>query len=343
MFLVCYVFFRLILVITIVAHSQRAHLIKRLAHPLTISLEVLPRSNYLHARNDRAKTLFHDDSFRLTISAFDETFHLHLRPNDHLIHPAARITYYSTAPDGSVQKKTTPLLRETVKAYWGEVIAAYHSPTRMRQDAARVVHYPHPAELGFARIMVHDQGNNDLGIAPKYEGAFSVHGEIYHIMTKHNYLIRKHPLDPPPEHDDMDTGLVIWRESDIMTPAEEHSISHAGLDSNSVIPAGKICGYDRLTYNGPGENLILQKSFQTSSQWVDPLWVILGNNELYARDDVAAGGSGMDTKYVRETQTFRYIDDISFVNNIGDSTGCPQSQKVVSPSDVFKFRIIHAK
>ncbi|KAF8736654.1 hypothetical protein AX14_014221 [Amanita brunnescens Koide BX004] len=299
MFLVCYVFFRLIL---------------RLAHPLTISLEVLPRSNYLHARNERAKTLFHDDSFRLTISAFDETFHLHLRPNDHLIHPAARITYYSTAPDGSVQKKTTPLLRETVKAYWGEVIAAYHSPTRMRQDAARVVHYPHPAELGFARIMVHDQGNNDLGIAPKYEGAFSVHGEIYHIMTKHNYLIRKHPLDPPPEHDDMDTGLVIWRESDIMTPAEEHSISHAGLDSNSVIPAGKICGYDRLTYNGPGENPILQKSFQTSSQWVDPLWVILGNNELYARDDVAAGGSGMDT---------------NFVNNIGDSTGCPQSQKVV--------------
>ena len=311
MFLVCCVFLRLILVITIVAHSQRARLIKRLASPLTISLEVLPRSNSVHARNEHTtpRTLFHDDNFRLTISAFDETFHLHLRPNDHLIHPAARVTYYTTAPDGSVQKQTIPLLRETVKAYWGEVVAAHHSPTRIREDAARVVHDPHPAELGFARIVVHDEGNSDLGIAPEYEGAFSVHGEIYHITTKDNYLIRKHALDPPPlEHGDMDTRLVIWRESDVMTPAEEHSI---GIDSN---PVGQICGYDRLSYNGPDENPVLQKSFQTSPGWVDPLWAILGDNELYARDDVAAGGTGMDSKYVKEIQKFHYFDKSSVLS-----------------------------
>lgn len=328
MFLVCCIFLRLILVITIAAHSQRARLIKRLAYPLTISLEVLPRSISFHGRNERtSRTLFHDDNFRLTISAFNETFHLHLRPNDHLIHPAARVTYYTTASDGSVQKQTVPLLRETVKAYWGEVIAPHHSSTRMREDAARVVRDPHPAELGFARIVIHDEGNIDLGIAPEYEGAFSVHGEIYHITTKVNYLIRKHPLDPPPvEHGHM----VIWRESDIMTPAEEHSV---GLDPS---PMGQMCGYDRLSYNGPRENPVLQKSFQTSPGWVDPLWVILGDNELYARDDVAAGGTGMDTKYVRQMQAFHYFDNfISFVKNIGDSTGCPQSQKVVSPGDVL--------
>ena len=197
----------------------------------------------------------------------------------------------------------------------------------MREDAARVVRDPHPAELGFARIVIHDEGNIDLGIAPEYEGAFSVHGEIYHITTKVNYLIRKHPLDPPPvEHGHM----VIWRESDIMTPAEEHSV---GLDPS---PMGQMCGYDRLSYNGPRENPVLQKSFQTSPGWVDPLWVILGDNELYARDDVAAGGTGMDTKYVRQMQAFHYFDNfISFVKNIGDSTGCPQSQKVVSPGDVL--------
>lgn len=337
MFQVCCVFLRLILVITIVAHSQRARLIKRLAYPLTNSLEVLPRSNSVHARNEHttSRTLFHDDNFRLTISAFDETFHLHLRPNDHLIHPAARVTYYTTAPDGSVQKQTSPLLRETVKAYWGEVIAAHHSPTRMREDAARIVRGPHPAELGFARIVVHDEGNSDLGIAPEYEGAFSVHGEIYHITTKDNYLIRKRPLDAlPVEQGDMDTRLVIWRESDVMTPAEEHSI---GLDSN---PVGQMCGYGRLSYNGPGENPVLQKSFQSSPGWVDPLWAILGDNELYARDDVATGGTGMNTKYVRELQTFHYFDNfISFVNNIGDSTGCPTSQKVVSPGDVLNYEL----
>lgn len=174
----------------------------------------------------------------------------------------------------------------------------------MREDAARVVLHSHPAELGFARIIVHDPGNSDLDIAPEYEGAFSVRGEIYHIMTKDNYLRRKRPLDPPlDEHSGLETGLVIWRESDVMTPAEEYSISDEP-GANQGISEAQMCGYDRLGYNAPGENPVLQKSFQTETRWVDPLWAILGNNELSARDDVAAGGIGMDTKYVRSTNNF---------------------------------------
>jgi len=148
--------------------------------------------------------------------------------------------------------------------------------------------------------MVHNTGNSGLGIAPEYEGAFSVHGEIYHIMTKDNYLRRKRPLDPSlDEHSDLESGLVIWRESDAMTPAEEYSISDEEPGANQVISEAQMCGYDRLGYNTPGENPVLQKSLQSKTRWVDPLWAILGNNELYARDDVAAGGIGMDTKYVR--------------------------------------------
>src|SRR4051794_24486962 len=67
--------------------------IKRLAHPSTLGLDIFPR-RVAHQRRFLSfipLTLEHSDSFRLTISAFNETFHLHLRPNDDLIHPSARI------------------------------------------------------------------------------------------------------------------------------------------------------------------------------------------------------------------------------------------------------------
>ncbi|KAF8624848.1 hypothetical protein AX15_005729 [Amanita polypyramis BW_CC] len=305
----------------VIARSSHARPLKSLSYPLTHSLEILPRfntssdSNYKRDIFSDPRALRHDDNFRLILSAFDETFHLHLRPNDHLIHPAARLTYYSTTPDGrSTHKQTIPLLRETVKAYWGEVIAAYHSPTRMREDAARVVHYSHPADLGFARIMIHDQGNGDLGVAPEYEGAFSVNGEIYHIMTKNNYLRRKHPSDPLlVEHTGIDSGLVIWRESDVMTPTEEYTVLHGGLDTGERIPDAQVCGHDRLNYNAPRENPLFQNS-SPSTRWAEPFWGVSGDRILYARDDVASGGNGMNT---------------NFVNKIGETAGCPTSQKVV--------------
>ncbi|KAK2462101.1 hypothetical protein APHAL10511_006564 [Amanita phalloides] len=296
----------------VTAHRFHARPIKRATHLLTHSLEILPRHNDINVIDRRwespnPRILRHDDHFRLILSAFDETFHLHLRPNDHLIHPAARLTYYTTTADGySTQKQTMPLLRHTVKAYWGEVIAAHHSPSRMREDAARVVRRPHPAELGFARIMIHDQGNSELGITPEYEGAFSVHGDIYHIMTKANYHRLKNPSDPLP-NGGVDTGLVIWRESDIVIPAEVSA-------ANQRSPEAQMCGHDRLRYNTPGENPVLRNAFHAPITWTDPLWDILGYRELHARDDVAAGGSEMET---------------NFANTIGDTSGCPMSQKLV--------------
>ncbi|KAF8640719.1 hypothetical protein AX17_000371 [Amanita inopinata Kibby_2008] len=306
----------------VIARSSPARPIKRLAHPSTLSFDILPR----HATSSNNKrniypdptTLRHDDSFRLVISIFDETFHLHLRPNDDLVHPAARITYYTTSLDGhSTQKHTVPLQRETVKAYWGEVVAADHSPMRMREDAARIVHQSHPADLGFARIMIHDQGNTDLGIAPEYEGAFSVNGNIYHIMSKNNYLRHKHTLDPDLSQslDSGDSTLVVWSESDIMSPAEEHATLHGEQPySGQVLSELQSCGHDRLGYNSPSENPVLRSPFHSTSRWIDPLSVLFGNHTLYGRDDVASGSNAMGT---------------NFAGHIGDSSGCPMSQKVV--------------
>ncbi|KAJ6573929.1 zinc metalloprotease [Mycena vulgaris] len=307
---------------SVAAHSVSPRPLKRLANPSTLALEILPRRQHSSPTSSpfsqrapflpRSTTLRYDDSFRLTLAAFDETFHLHLRPNDHLIHPAARINYYSTSPDGtSYISRTKPLLRESVKAYWGEVIHADHSPTRMREDTAGVVPFPHPAELGWARIMVHHQGDIDQGRAPVFEGAFTVKGVVYHITTKDNYLRNKRPQDPDVAEplDIVDSELVIWRDSDMMTAAEEH-FTQTGEE---VPPAPQSCGHDRLAFNtDPAQNPILQKP--PTSPWYENPISLLGNFSA-KRDDVV--GTQMGSKCV------------IFVNNIGQTTGCPNTQKVL--------------
>ncbi len=65
-----------------------------------------------------------------------------------------------TPADGTT--RTEPLLRESVKAYLGEVIDPQFSDVRLREDAAGVAYSAFPeAELGWARIMIHDQGDDD--------------------------------------------------------------------------------------------------------------------------------------------------------------------------------------
>lgn len=284
------------------ASSAPGRPIKRLAHPSTLALEILPRQDFTSPSTYykrlssplHSNTLLHTDSFRLTISAFDEKFYLHLRPNEHLIHPSARINYFNTGPDGqNVLSHTEPLLRDSVKAYWGEVIPAHHSPSRMREDAARV----HPQstktpELGWARIMIHHEGDVDEGIPPVFEGAFSVNGVVHHIMTKENYLRNKLELDPelisPPSNPD--PRLVIWRDSDIMTPHEEQ-IARVG----ATVARPQVCGHDNLPYNtDPWLNPMLRKPVVNA--WYDPFGVFddtsLSNESVVKRDDVAGGGSG---------------------------------------------------
>ncbi|KAJ7652010.1 zinc metalloprotease [Mycena polygramma] len=302
------------------AHSVSPSPLKRLANPSTLALEILPRRQVSPPTASpfsqrapllpRSPTLRYDDSFRLKIAAFDETFHLHLRPNDHLIHPAARINYYSTGPDGNTYiSRTKPLLRESVKAYWGEVIHADHSATRMREDAAGVVPTPHPAELGWARIMVHHQGDIGQNIAPVFEGAFTVKGVTYHVSTKDNYLRHKRPLDAVASEplDIVDSELVIWRESDMMTAEEEH-FALTGEHATPA-PAPQTCGHDDMSYNtDPAQNPILLKP--AAAPWFENPINFLGN--FSKRDDVV--GTQMGT---------------NFINNIGQNTGCPSTQKVL--------------
>ena len=276
-----------------------------------MAIEILPRSqtdNYdvfnRRSRSLDSPALLHSDSFRLTLSAFEETFYLHLRPNDHLLHPAARINYFSTTSDGqTVLTRTQPLLRESVRAYYGDVIPAHFSSERLRHDAAGVV--PDTRNrLGWARIMIHHHGDPNSGMPPVFEGAFTVNGITHHISTSDNYLRNKQRLDP--EIVDLthsDAGLVIWRDSDVLPHHEETELrlNHGLPPKVSPLHRPASCAHDSLTYNtDPYENPALRKP-QPPPSWYDPFNMLDAysaspNISAYKRDDVV--GNGMNTKLV---------------------------------------------
>ncbi|KAF5361622.1 hypothetical protein D9758_007372 [Tetrapyrgos nigripes] len=298
------------------ARSKPAGRLKRFAHPSTLSIDILPRrqDQSFESFNKRdphphPSTLRYSDSFRLVLAAFDDTFHLHLRPNDHLIHPAARITHYTIDPltGESVISHTEPLLRETVKAYEGEVVHGDLSATRMFEDAAGGVYSPFRKDRGWARIMVHSQGDPESGLPPVFEGAFTVDGIVHHIVTKDNYMRTKHPLDPEDSDygfEELDSQLVIWRDSDMALHGDDSS-------------KPKLCGHDNLAYNSDSDlNPALSKS-QPEAYNLG----LLGNVSfarpdedwnLSRRDDVAGGGMGTN-----------------FINNIGQITGCSTTQRIL--------------
>lgn len=152
--------------------------------------------------------------------------------------------------------------------------------------------------LGWARIIVHHQGDIDAGISPIFEGAFSADGVVHHVMTKENYLRTKLSLDPlllSPLEDRL-SPLVIFRDSDIMDHDEEEALRRTGFplsswkDSlgGSPVPdreAG-ICSHDHLAWNtDPWINPALRKSYP-------PTWY----EKLGFRDDPAGSNVSMWNK-----------------------------------------------
>ena len=293
--------------------SRAQRPLKRIHQPTTLAIEIYPRAqhpsapHYARGIPPDSTALHNTDSFRLTLSAFGETFYLHLRPNDHLVHPSARIVYYDTDPAGqSVVSHTEPLFPSSVRAYWGEVVPEHISAERMRADAARAPHNPGDS-LGWARITVHDQGDAHTGRPPVFEGAFSVRGVTHHVTTRDNYLRNRGALDPTPSaqgSDDLvefDGALVIWRDSDLMDPSEERAARAQRRSWTPSDPEPELdteparCALDALPWNSdPLSNPVLRPPSNTGS-WYGPFGLMGGVGQLGGllkkRDDIAGSGS----------------------------------------------------
>lgn len=330
------------------ASSQQQRPLKRLAHPSSLTLDIVPRqsipSTSLRSRSIPldTPTLLYSDSFRLSITAFSRTYHLHLRPNDHLIHPAARINYYRNSPDGgpSVLDRTEPLVREEIRVYWGEAVHQDETTQRMREDAAGGLYrgpQPAPHVLGWARIMVHDQGDSDTG--PTFEGAFTINGVVHHVTTKENYYRNKHLLDPDTEADHPYGNLVIFRDSDLISEDE--------IDGSETEPAGRTCAHDNLPFNVDNLHHPVLRFGAGLDQptypvpWYDNLGDLdEPHTSRLKRGDVGNGGMNVSSKCAFLHFWMRINAErifLSFLNAIGNSAGCPKTQKIVRPSSVFRF------
>ncbi|KAH7103142.1 Metallo-peptidase family M12-domain-containing protein [Auriculariales sp. MPI-PUGE-AT-0066] len=278
-------------------------------HPVVRSLDVFPRygaaANAALKKRRDAPELHHSDSFRLTLSAFDETYHLHLKPNDDLVHPAARINYYRPGPDGGSELyRTEPLLRESVRAYQGEVVRAdddYSATRRLQEDAAgglyRTYDAPLPSNvLGWARIVVHSEGDPVTGEPPSFEGAFSINGDIHHVSAYDSYILTRRSEDALPRAptDPLDRHLVIYRNSDSVYQSEERPQS---------------CAHDSLAWNtDPTVNPALRPPAPVPT-WYESL---LPTN--FTRRDDINGNNGATN---------------NFASTIGQTDGCPKTQRIV--------------
>ncbi|KAI9190375.1 hypothetical protein H9P43_001809 [Blastocladiella emersonii ATCC 22665] len=214
----------LFLAVTLLAPPARAHSIDNPGEDL-LHYELLttaprvevvrPGRTPLHKRGARP-AVHADDHLRVALSAFNRTFHLHLRPDTHLVHPQATVTVHR--PDGSVVTK--PL---TARVYRGRVVEnRAHSDRLHAWDAAGVVAHVAAADatahlaptrqelveeaaVGTASLVMehdglteHDELANHYPNTrkPVFYAHFDVAGEQYKVTPLHAYAATKRPNDP---------------------------------------------------------------------------------------------------------------------------------------------------
>lgn len=159
---------RRVLTVGSIASSSAPLPLRRIEHPSTLRLEILPRVGRrrsslidLPVFPPDNPVLYPTDSIRLTLSAFSRTFYLHLHPNHELLHPEARINYYKNGPDGvSVLDHSEDLIKDSIMMFHGDVVRNEKTIQRLREDAAGGLdpsyRVPEGSE-GWARIVLHSK------------------------------------------------------------------------------------------------------------------------------------------------------------------------------------------
>ncbi|PWN41031.1 hypothetical protein IE81DRAFT_197799 [Ceraceosorus guamensis] len=372
------------------ASSQQPLPLHRFSYASDVSLQVVraapPSTHHSHKRHSGARAggsagVVHDapsftrrsnpnailasDTLRLTLRAFDQLFHLHLEPNEEIVHPdGATVRYHQ--PDGSVKEER--ILRGETRAYHGEVVHAMWSRDRMAEDRAGVrrdVGSPSWTEqgvVGRAAVVVHDDGSESG--SPSFEGTFTWDGNIHTIKQARTFAAQRSEYDPPVDKRSFDENrILVHRQSDMMLPHEARSL---GIRDAEVADAG--CSSDSHEYN-LNNRLILTDSNNDEFS-ASPLSFFAspdGLTSLSARHDGAEGSSLykratnvaaslLDRTLRRDSEhlvglenlhgRFDYHDPLirrqggdaltgnggtndSYTGSIGSTAGCPSTNQVV--------------
>jgi hypothetical protein len=265
-----------------------------------------------------------------------ETVHLHMTPTEHLFHPQAKINYLSSTGD---VLHSEPLQAHDHRVYTGEVLGAWSTSKRLEEDRVGGLYYPPGSEAsrgvrGTATIHVYGHsGDDDQEQSTRFQGAFYVDGQLWHVMTKENYL--RHAQGGDPEVYDLgeDSGLVMFMEGD------EHENAAEALAHGAASGKAKTgCSHDDLAFNTniTGHPVLKDRPRHPhlNNQAAAPFFPTLPSmplsdslNSLFPfasqsprrsisrRDDISTGGNASPST--------------NYISNIGQTTGCPTEQRVV--------------
>ncbi|KAH7392663.1 Metallo-peptidase family M12-domain-containing protein [Pyrenochaeta sp. MPI-SDFR-AT-0127] len=219
------------------------------------------------------------------VSTFDVAFdlagqriRLSLEPNHDLFVDGGRISYLNA--DGSIAKQE-PIDRLQHKIYKG---------------IARLKRGNRWDNVGWARISIQRDG-----LAPLFEGTFTVHHDHHHVKLSSNYKSTRRDEDP-----DIDLRpeefMVVFRDSDMAEPEE-----HSELRRRS---AGVGCPSDELHFNTRDDHPVYASMRARDEGFSsNPLSSLFGKRQL----DGQPGGNGAG---------------VNLVSTIGSTAGCPSTRKV---------------
>ncbi|KAK1235156.1 hypothetical protein PQX77_001629 [Marasmius sp. AFHP31] len=296
------------------ASSHALRPITRLSHPTLHQVKIFPRTplnsaNSKHNLGSARRPLRFDDSFKITFSAFGDTFYLCLKPNSDLVYPHANIiTYYDrdqTTGQGSFG--SGPLLRELLRVYEGYVVhRSHHMANRVLGDTSQGQENfsTYSPGCGWARVTVYE---HEDGKPPVYEGAFSVHGMVHHVMTKENYRRVRRSFDADPG--DSGEPLVVWRDMDIGMPEDEH------VGQPLPPTASQTCGRNGGEYT---IDSMLNRSRRDFSLWPPlSMWQRDGAGDCVSSSSIGESTRAEACQRIHKTVDVGVAADCAYVSKYG--------------------------
>ncbi|KAI8986036.1 Metallo-peptidase family M12-domain-containing protein [Pilobolus umbonatus] len=162
------------------------------------------------------------DLLRISFTAYNQTFYLHLQPNLDLLHPQA-VLYHR----GEAQL----IKKQDYKVYKGSVISPHFTdsiwtdtldsnsyvPNILLTPNNKVIH-------GWARIMITYMNQSQ----PLIEGVFQYSGDLYNIKSRLNYNLVKRTEDAPSQNN---ANIVVYRESDTHLKRGQPNEHKCGFDN----------------------------------------------------------------------------------------------------------------
>lgn len=328
------------------ARSSKPQPIKRLYSPQNLAIDVIPRTFFpplgaqhqqqrrhsnLFKRSDSSPSdlLLSSDALRLSLdlprvrssqslSKRDqsvrenefERVHIHLRPNEALFHPDAKINYLSSTGEVVRSERIDP---SEHMVYHGEVLDEYWTDQRLVEDhvgGGGGMLYKRGSESargvrGWASIHLVDRSGEGatgsmLSTDPIiFQGAINIDGQLWHVLTKENYEKVKDSLDP----------VASEQVGDMVFFLEEGQTSHG-------------CSHDDLEFNTNHSHPVRQEYENARyRQSISPFAGMLDDLSepgLWRRDDISSPSTGSNPN-----------GRGNFINSIGQTQGCPTEQRAV--------------